>query len=93
MPTTDPTTGTPIPIDPSLTGDEIYDRIMTGIEPELTTEQLPTLSEKYKDETDEQKQARADRYNAAFDAMRTTSSSVLMQRSWKQRRVRASGRS
>lgn len=39
---------------------------MSQIEPELTSTQLPLLSEKYKDETPVQGEARKERYNAAF---------------------------
>ena len=47
-------------------GEEVYDRIMGGIEPELTTAQLPLLKEKYANETPEAAKARADRYEKAF---------------------------
>lgn len=49
------------------TGEEIYDMIMSKIEVELTTSQLPLLKEKYKDETPEQAAARAARYQKAFE--------------------------
>ncbi|MEK7137806.1 MAG: hypothetical protein AAB853_06020 [Patescibacteria group bacterium] len=48
------------------TGEEIYDALMSQIEPELTSSQLPLLAEKYKDETPDQKEVRRKRYNAAF---------------------------
>ena len=48
------------------TGDAIYDNIMSQIEPELTTAQLPLLDEKYKSETADQAAVRAARYNKAF---------------------------
>jgi hypothetical protein len=50
-----------------LSGQEIYDMIMSGIEPELTSSQLPLLDEKYVTETEDEKNARADRYEHAFE--------------------------
>lgn len=47
---------------------QVYDFLMSKIEPELTTAMLPLLAEKYKDETQEQKQERGARYEAAFAA-------------------------
>ena len=47
-------------------GDDVYDGIMSGIEPELTTSQLPLLSEKYENETLEEASKRGARYTAAF---------------------------
>lgn len=52
------------PVIPS--GEEVYDSIMGGIEPELVTTVLPTLKEKYKDETPAAAKARAERYEKAF---------------------------
>lgn len=62
------TAGTPvlrmdIPITQSA--EEIYDAIMIGIEPELTSSQISTLEEKYKNETPEEKAARDERYAKA----------------------------
>ena len=51
---------------PPLSGDELYNMLMRGIEPDLTTDQLPTLDAKYKDETPEQAKTRALRYEKAF---------------------------
>lgn len=48
------------------TGDQLYNTLMARIEPDLTTDQLPLLDEKYKNETPEQAQARASRYEKAF---------------------------
>lgn len=48
------------------TGDELYNLLMSKIEPDLTTDQLPLLDAKYKGETPEQAQARAERYEKAF---------------------------
>lgn len=47
-------------------GQEIYDSIMAGIDPELTTAGLETLDTKYTTETEEEKAARAARYDSAF---------------------------
>jgi hypothetical protein len=63
------------PVDPAaqapsddglLTGEQIYDQIMAEIEPDLTSALYPTLAVKYAGETEEQKQARMARYEAAF---------------------------
>jgi len=59
MPQTDPAT------EPTL-GQQVYDLIMSTIEPELTTSELPTLGEKYAEESPEEAQARVERYNRAF---------------------------
>lgn len=49
-----------------LTGQEVYDSIMASIEPDLVSTQLPLLTEKYANETDDEKTARMARYEAAF---------------------------
>lgn len=49
------------------TGQELYDKIMAEIEPELTSEGKKTIAEKYKDETPEERAARMLRYRQAFD--------------------------
>ncbi len=49
------------------TGQELYDLIMAHIEPELTTEGLKNLKEKYKDENPEQLASRKQKYQVAFD--------------------------
>ena len=51
------------PVIPS--GEEIYNSIMSKIEPELTTDQVKLLSEKYKDETPEELAKRKTRYEKA----------------------------
>lgn len=51
---------------PVPSGDEVYDRIMGEVEPELMTSQLPLLKDKYKDETPEESRTRARRYTDAF---------------------------
>ena len=56
-----------IPPPPKIpSGQEIYDAVMREIEPELISTSLPTLNEKYKDETPVEKEARKERYNKAF---------------------------
>jgi len=40
--------------------------IMQEIEPDLVTDQIELMGEKYKDETPEQKKARGERYQKAF---------------------------
>ena len=62
MPTqTDPTK----PVIPEA--EEIYDGIMSKIEPELVSGQIDALEKKYKDETPEEKKSRGVRYKAAFE--------------------------
>lgn len=46
-------------------GDALYDRIMGGIEPELTAARLPGLAERYKGETPAARRARTGRYARA----------------------------
>lgn len=53
---------------PSIpTGQELFDVIMQEIEPELTTEGVKLVAEKYKDETPEQTMERKKRYDLAFE--------------------------
>ena len=47
--------------------EEIYDTIMNRIEPELSSAQIDTLKEKYKNETPEEKKVRGKRYKTAFE--------------------------
>lgn len=62
-----PTPTLTLPVPPKvLSGREIYDSIMSQIESELISSLLPTLKEKYKDETPEQKESRRKRYSDAF---------------------------
>lgn len=64
---TQKTTITPIVLPPlPASGQQIYDQIMGGIEPDLTTAMRGTLDEKYKGETPEQNKERLARYNAAL---------------------------
>lgn len=48
------------------TGQELYDKIMGEIEPDLTSAGKKTLAEKYKDETPEQRALRKVRYQQAL---------------------------
>lgn len=48
------------------TGDQLYNMLMSKIEPDLTTDQLPLLDKKYKNEMPDQAQIRAQRYEQAF---------------------------
>lgn len=48
------------------TGDELYNTLMGGIEPELTTAELPMLDGRYANETSDQSKERARRYQKAF---------------------------
>ena len=52
---------------PVIAPDELYDRIMGSIDPELTTAGLAGLREKYANETPQEKAARAERYTRAFE--------------------------
>lgn len=47
-------------------GEQFYDSLMSQIEPELVSTQLPLLDARYAGETDEQKAVRQARYDAAF---------------------------
>jgi hypothetical protein len=47
-------------------GQALYDSIMRGIDPELCSDAIPHLAEKYKDESKEDRAKRAERYNKAF---------------------------
>ncbi len=49
------------------TGKEIYDAIMGGIEPELTTEGVKLVTEKYKNETPADRDLRKHRYELALE--------------------------
>ena len=48
-------------------GEEFYDNLMSQIEPELVSSQLPLLEARYAGETEEQKAVRQARYDAAFE--------------------------
>jgi|CXWL01.1.fsa_nt_gi transketolase len=47
-------------------GTEVYDSIMSGIDPELLSANIPTLDAAYADETEEEKKARYERYSVSF---------------------------
>ena len=67
------------PVIPSAT--EIYDAIMSAIEPDLISSANPLLAEKYSSETDAEKKVRKERYKKAFkeyDAQYTEASKRLM---------------
>ncbi len=49
-------------------GQELYDTIMRGVEPELCSDQIPNLAEKYKNETKDDRMKRLERYNKAYAA-------------------------
>lgn len=68
MDPTQTTTGQDSSVSPDAIarGQQIYNQIMNEIEPELMSDVLPTLAEKYKDETSEQAEARRQRYDAAY---------------------------
>lgn len=48
------------------TGEDVYNMLMAQIEPELTTDVLPTLDQKYATETPEEKEVRYARYADAY---------------------------
>ena len=63
-----PTPIPPRPHPPKIpTGQELYDAIMMNIEPELTTDIAKTLDAKYKDESPEDRAARNQKYDLAFE--------------------------
>jgi len=49
------------------TAQELYNSLMSAIEPDLPSTNIPLLEKKYKDETAEQHVARMERYQKAFD--------------------------
>ena len=51
----------------SLTLEEIYNALMYDIEPELMTDMIPELDEIYANETEEEREERAERYARAFE--------------------------
>lgn len=70
-------------------GDEIYDKLMAGIEPELVSGAAAGLKAKYADETPEQKKVRAARYASAFAEYDRQFAQYCNQRSGKMQRARA----
>jgi protoporphyrinogen oxidase len=64
-------TENPPSIDPAIaalipTGNDIYNAIMAQIEPELLSENLASLEQKYTGESSEERAARMERYKYAF---------------------------
>jgi hypothetical protein len=55
-----------VPLPAGQSGQEVYDEIMRGIDVELTSDQIPLLAEKYKDESKDDRVKRVERYNKAF---------------------------
>lgn len=49
------------------TGQELFDSIMAHIEPDLTSENLKTLDQKYAGETEDETWTRKQRYELAFE--------------------------
>ena len=51
----------------SASGDALYDSIMARLEPDLTSENIDTLDEKYAGESETEYELRMERYEAAFE--------------------------
>ncbi|MFA6259495.1 MAG: hypothetical protein WCX29_02700 [Candidatus Peribacteraceae bacterium] len=49
---------------------ELYDLLMAAIEPELTSSQVPSLKQKYAQESKEERKRRMERYRKAYIAYR-----------------------
>lgn len=67
-------------VQPIPDGEEVYDKLMAAIEPELTTKQVAGLKVKYAGETPEQKEARRARYAKAFAEYERQFSQYVSQR-------------
>ena len=52
---------------PAYSAQWIYDTLMAEIEPDLTSENIVKLDEKYRDESEDDRKARMERYPLAFD--------------------------
>lgn len=63
MPNTNLPAGLELP-----SGQDVYDALMSAIEPELTSSQIPLLTKKYANESESEKSARVKRYNDAYAA-------------------------
>lgn len=50
-----------------LAGKALYDALMSKIEPDLVSTAIPTLAEKYSNETEVEKERRRKRYNKAYE--------------------------
>ena len=57
---------TQTPLTTVPTGKEVYDKFMVNIEPELVTDVIPLLAEKYKNETPAEHTDRMKRYENAY---------------------------
>lgn len=51
---------------PAFSAQWIYDTLMAEIEPDLTSENIVKLDEKYRNESEEDKKIRMERYTLAF---------------------------
>ncbi len=60
----------------------LYDAVMADVEPDLMRANLPTLAEKYKGETEDQRTARAARYAAAYEEWKSHLQQIVSL--WKQ---------
>ena len=68
-----------MPLPPVIPGGEdVYNQIMSQIEPELVTTVLPALPAKYANETQEERDARMERYKKAFIAYEKAHKEFLM---------------
>ncbi|MBI1812907.1 hypothetical protein HY285_05680 [Candidatus Peregrinibacteria bacterium] len=74
-----PQTAAPQPPKIPASGKELYNELMGKIEPELTTDQIPLLPEKYKNETPDQAAVRAERYNKAYAAYEAAYAAYMQQ--------------
>ena len=64
---TTPTQSSGMPVPPVvMSGAELYNQIMSGIEMDLTTENMPTLDKKYAGESEEDQKVRMEKYSVAF---------------------------
>lgn len=52
---------------PAFSAQWIYDTLMAEIEPDLTSENIVKLDEKYRDESEEDRKVRMERYTLAFE--------------------------
>ncbi len=67
-----------LPTEPVIpSGEDIFNELMSKIEPELTTAMMPTLDAKYAGETEEQHNARQERYQKALDEYETQLNAYL----------------
>ncbi len=76
-------------VQPIPDGEEVYDKLMAAIEPELTTKEVAGLKVKYAAETPEQKEERRARYAKAFAEYERQFAQYLSQRNGTLVRVKA----